>query len=304
MKDIIVVGGGCAGLTAAVYGARTGKEVLVIEGGVLGGQISYSPRVENYPSIAMMAGADFSEKLYEQALAQGAKLEFDQVTGISRKDKHYLVTTQTTTYETKAIILATGVNHRMLDIDGEKEMAGKGVSYCATCDGAFYRNLKVLIVGGGNTALLGVEYLSSICENVTLVHRRHGFRGEEALLKRIREKANVKIMTPYVVEKILGEDTVKGAVIKNKETAEEVTIDVDGIFVLAGQIPHNEIVKDLVKLDEEGYVEAGEDCRTSQPGIFVAGDNRKKEVRQLTTAAADGTVAALNAAAYIDENFN
>lgn len=303
MKDITIIGGGCAGLTAAVYGARAGKDVLVLEGGVLGGQISYSPRVENYPSIQSISGADFSEQLYEQALSLGVSVEFTEVTEVKMKDNHFVVVTGQGEFETRTVVIATGVKHRALDIDGEKAMAGHGVSYCATCDGAFFRNQKVAVVGGGNTALLGAEYLSSICDHVTLIHRRDAFRGEEALVKRLRGKDNVTLMTPYVVTKIEGEGALKGAIVKNVKDESETSLDVSGIFVLAGQIPNNDLFKDLVKLTEGGFIDAKEDCKTSRPGIFVAGDCREKTVRQLTTAASDGTVAALAASSYIDENF-
>lgn len=303
MKDITIVGGGCAGLTAAVYGARAGKDVTVLEGGVLGGQISYSPKVENYPSISSISGADFSEQLYNQAVALGVTVEFTEVKEVKEKDNYFVVTTGSGEIETKTVIIATGVKHRSLDIDGEKAMAGHGVSYCATCDGAFFRNQKVAVVGGGNTALLGAEYLSSICEEVTVIHRRDAFRGEDALVQRLKGKKNVTLMTPYVVSKIEGEGALKGATVKNVKDGTETFLDVNGIFVLAGQIPENQLFKDLVKLTEGGFIDAGEDCKTSKPGIFVAGDCREKTVRQLTTAAADGTVAALSAAQYIDENF-
>lgn len=301
MIDILVIGGGCAGLTASIYGARAGKSVLVVEQENVGGQISYSPRVENYPGISSISGAEFADNLYEQSVALGVEIDLIKVTGIDRVGGHFLVKSPTIEIEAKSIILATGVRHRKLALDREEELSGKGISYCTLCDGAFYKNEHVAVVGGGNTALQGAEFLSSLCEKVYLVHRRESFRGEEETLLRLKEKKNVELLTSSVVSRLGGVEEIDKLTVKSVESNEENELSVTGLFVLIGQVPNNKPFEGFVKMDEDGFIDAGEDCKTSQDGVFVAGDCRKKNVRQLTTAAADGTVAALEALRYLDE---
>jgi thioredoxin reductase (NADPH) len=301
MKDIIVVGAGCAGLTAAIYAARAGKSVLVLEGSNIGGQISYSPRIENYPGFSTISGAEFSDQLYDQAISFGAEIDLVKIAGIGEGEQGFWLDSDQGKYWGKAIILATGVSHRTLGLSDEQRLSGKGVSYCAICDGAFYTGERVVVVGGGNTALLGAESLAGYCKEVILVHRRESFRGEEALWQRVKDRGNIRVITSAVVKELHGKEELEGVVIRHVVEDREERLSVSGLFILAGQIPNNQSFSSLVSLDEEGYIITDPQCSTSKPGIFAAGDCRQKRVRQLTTAAADGTVAALEAVAYIQE---
>ena len=299
MYDIGIVGGGTAGLTAAIYGKRAGKKTIVFEGTAYGGQISSSARVENYPGIAVISGFEFSMNLSEQAKSLEAELVSAQVQEIRKEGENFLVTTSRGDYICKTVILATGMTHRHLGLEKEKHLTGSGVSYCATCDGAFFRGRDVAVIGGGNTALQDALFLSAYCSKVYLVHRRDEFRGEDRLVEQLRKKENVEFIMSAVVKDISGKFMVDGVILNNKKTGEDFTIPVSGIFVAVGQIPGNENFADIVELDENGFIRAGEDCVTSCPGIFAAGDCRTKEIRQLVTAAADGAAAALAACKYI-----
>ena len=301
MYDIGIIGGGTAGMTAAIYGQRAGKKTLIIEGGAFGGQITSSPNVENYPGIASVSGSEFSMNLLDQATKLGADTVTEQVTGIRDEGGQKVIVTKGQEYPCKSVILATGVTHRHLGAPGEERLTGAGVSYCATCDGMFFRGRDVAVVGGGSTALQDAEFLSNYCKKVFLIHRRDGFRGEDSIVKRLREKENVEFILSATVKEIVGEDMVEKLILNHKKTGEESELPVSGVFVAVGQIPKNEIFADTVKLDADGFILASEDCITSHPGIFAAGDCRTKEVRQLTTAAADGAVAALAACKYIAE---
>ena len=301
MYDIGIIGGGTAGMTAAVYGQRAGKKTLIIEGGAFGGQITSSPNVENYPGIASVSGSEFSMNLLDQATKLGADTVTEQVTGIRDEDGQKVIVTAGKEYPCKSIIVATGVAHRHLGAPGEERLTGAGVSYCATCDGMFFRGREVAVVGGGSTALQDAEFLSNYCKKVYLIHRRDEFRGEDSIVKRLREKENVEFILSATVKEIVGDDVVEKLILNHKKTGEESELPVSGVFVAVGQIPKNEMFADVVKLDAGGFILAAEDCVTSHPGIFAAGDCRTKEVRQLTTAAADGAVAALAACKYIAE---
>ena len=301
MYDIGIIGGGTAGMTAAVYGQRAGKKTLIIEGGAFGGQITSSPNVENYPGIASVSGSEFSMNLLDQATKLGADTVTEQVTGIRDEGSQKVIVTGSNEYPCKSVILATGVTHRHLGAPGEERLAGAGVSYCATCDGMFFRGRDVAVIGGGSTALQDAEFLSNYCKKVYLIHRRDEFRGEDNIVKRLREKENVEFILSATVKEIAGEDAVEKLILNHKKTGEESELPVAGVFVAVGQIPKNEVFADVVKLDAGGFNLASEDCLTSHPGIFAAGDCRTKEVRQLTTAAADGAVAALAACKYIVE---
>ena len=302
MYDIIIVGAGPAGLTAAIYARRAEKSVLVIEKSTFGGQITHSPRVENYPGFASASGNEIADKMFEQALGQGAQIELSEVTGIERADGGYKVATTDGAFEAKSVIIAAGSKHRMLGIAREEDFVGEGVSYCAVCDGAFYKGKTVAIIGGGNTALQEANLLADGCTKVYVVQNLAFMTGERNLLARLEARDNVEIIYSMVVDELLGESAINGVRIKNPETNESRTLEVDGIFVAIGQIPENEPFASVVKLNSYGYVEAGEDCKpdTDLPGIFVAGDCRTKSVRQVTTATADGAVAALSACRYID----
>lgn len=299
MYDIGIIGGGTAGMTAAIYGQRAGKKTIIIEGGVFGGQITSSPNVENYPGIASVSGSEFSMNLLDQAVKLGAETAMEQVTGIRDEGSVKVIETAGKEYPCRSVILATGVTHRHLGVPNEERLTGAGVSYCATCDGMFFRGRDVAVVGGGSTALQDAEFLSNYCRKVYLIHRRDEFRGEESIVKRLESKENVEFILSATVRDIIGDQAVERLIVNSKKTGKEFKLDVSGVFIAVGQIPKNEIFADVVKLDADGFILAAEDCITSRPGIFAAGDCRTKEVRQLTTAAADGAVAALAACRYI-----
>ena len=299
MYNIGIIGGGTAGLTAAIYGQRAGKQTVVFEGANYGGQIVFSPNVENYPGIASISGAQYSMNLVEQATNLGAETKREQVKEVKKVEDGYSVVTEEGEYLCQALVLATGVTHRHLGLENEEKLTGAGVSYCATCDGMFFRGKNVAVIGGGNTALQDAEFLSNYCSKVYLVHRREEFRGDAKNVSSLREKENVEFVLNALPEEILGEKMVQGLVVTDKISGAKKTLDVDGIFVAIGHLPKNEIFAELVDLDAGGFIKAGENCETSRDGIFAAGDCRTKEVRQLTTAAADGAVAALAAVKYI-----
>lgn len=309
MYDIIIVGGGTAGLSAAIYGVRAGRKVLILEAKSYGGQIINSPEVENYPGIRKISGMEFAKGLYEQATGLGAEFRQGQVVRVEEQENCRVVVASETgksgsdkeeqRYETKTVILATGARNRPLGLVREQELTGAGVSYCATCDGMFFRGRQVAVAGGGSTALEDAAFLSNYCEKVYLIHRRDQFRGEERLVENLRQKKNVEFVLNTVVTGLLGETVLEGVRIQDVVTKEEKELAVSGLFVAVGQMPDNKDFAGLVALDEKGYIQAAEDCRTDTPGIFAAGDCRTKDVRQLATAAADGAVAALAACEYI-----
>ena len=295
--DVVIAGAGTAGLSAAIYVQRAGKTALVLEGNAYGGQIINTLDVENYPGIKHISGFDFATGLYEQAQELGAKVEFEEVLGITADGEEKLVRTAGKTYRCCAVIIATGVTRRVLGLPNEKELVGKGVSYCATCDGAFYRKKDVAVNGGGNTALEDAEFLSRFCNKVYLIHRRDQFRAAEAEIRKIEGKENIELVLNSTITALSEGEDGKLASIEttDKLTGEKRTIPVSGLFVAIGQIPANQAFADIVELDSAGYIVAGEDTKTSAEGIFAAGDCRTKKVRQLATAGADGAVAALAA---------
>ena len=298
--DLIIIGSGPAGLAAAIYAQRAKLDTIIIEENfVSGGQVVTTYEVDNYPGLPGISGMDLGTTLRDHAEKMGAEFVRDKVLELKLDGEDKVVVAKKGEYHTKTVIVATGAKHRMLDVPGEKELAGMGVSYCATCDGAFFRGRDVAVIGGGSTALQDAEFLSNYCNKVYLVHRRDEFRGEDSIVKRLSTKENVEFVLSAVVKKILGENVVEGLILTNKKTGEDFRLDVAGVFIAVGQIPQNEIFADVVKLDGSGFILASEDCVTSAPGIFAAGDCRTKEVRQLTTAAADGAVAALAACKYI-----
>ncbi len=299
MADIIIVGAGPAGLSAAIYARRAGMNTVVYEAESYGGQIINTPEIENYPAIAKISGFDFADGLYKQAEALGAEIKFDKVTEIKPVEGGFEVATEYSgTENCKAVVLAVGAKNRHMGIAREEELTGKGVSYCATCDGAFYKGKTVAVTGGGNTAVEDAIYLCGMAEKVYLVHRRNEFRAEETLVNAAKAIENLEFVTPYVVKELKGEPKLSSVVLENREDGSEKELTVDGLFVAIGQEPATASFKDLVTLSG-GYIEAGEDCRTNVPGIFAAGDGRTKKVRQLTTACADGAVAALAAVDFI-----
>ncbi len=301
MYDIIIIGAGPAGLATAVYGQRAEKRTLLIDEKGYGGQIINTPEVENYPAIQKISGFDFANSLYQQAANLGAELTFEKAIAIETKADTKIVRTESGFHEGRAVIIATGAKNRPLGLEREAELTGRGVAYCATCDGAFYRGKTVAVIGGGNTALEDAEVLSGLAEKVYLIHRRDVFRGEESLVNRIRTKENVDLLLNRIPTALLGEEKITGLELEDRLTGEKEVLQLDGIFVAIGQMPDNEAFAEEIELDEKGYVKAGEDCLTKSDGIFVAGDCRTKKVRQLATAVADGAVAALAAVEYINK---
>jgi len=299
MYDIIIVGAGPAGLTAAIYARRASKSVLVLEALSYGGQIINTPDIENYPVAAHISGYEFATKVYEQASALGAEFVFEKAVEITDNGDTKTVKTTENEYECKAVIIATGSENRKLGIENEEDLVGRGISYCATCDGAFYRGKTVAVVGGGNTALEDALYLADLAETVYLIHRRDAFRGDESTVNALKQRDNVKFIYNSTVTKLNADKRLTSIEVTDKNTGDTQTIELNGLFVAVGRIPENQNFSKLVNLDESGYIKAGEDCVTNAPGIFAAGDNRVKNVRQLVTAAADGAVAATEAVRYI-----
>ncbi len=303
MYDIIVVGGGPAGMTAALYGQRNGKSVLVIEKSGFGGQITHSPKVENYPGTLSMSGNEFADKTLDQIMKQGADIEIDTVTGIEDLGDRKVVRTECGSFEGKTVVIATGVRHRMLGLEGENELVGEGISFCAVCDGDFYTGKSVCVAGGGNSALQEAILLAGKCREVTMLQDLPYFTGEPRLQEVLFSRDNVKKYAGVKITKLLtGGDGLRGVEIEDSGTGEKKEIPCDGLFVAIGLIPENEPFRDLADLNDYGYFDSGEDCVTRTPGVFVAGDCRSKRVRQLTTALADGSTAALAACRYINEN--
>ncbi len=302
MFDIIIVGGGPAGLTAALYARRQNKNVLVLEKNSFGGQTVFSPKIENYPGFSEMSGMEFSDKLVDQVLKQGADLRMETVLEIKNNEDIKKVITDCGEYEAAAVIIATGAKHRLLGLEGEEELIGCGISFCAVCDGAFYAGKDVAVIGGGNSALQEAILLSESCRSVHIIQNLPVLTGEDKLIKILQAKSNVDFTYNSVVTKLLGENELTGIIIRNTETGEDDRIILDGIFIAIGLIPDNEVAKGLIKVDSKGYIISDESSVTSCEGIFAAGDCRTKEVRQIATAIADGAIAALSACKYLENN--
>lgn len=300
--DLIIVGGGPAGLTAALYARRANKTVLVIEKETFGGQITFSPKVENIPGFAELSGNEFAEKLVDQVLGQGADMESALVTGIRQEpDGSKTVFTEEGEFLSDAVVIASGARHRLLGLPGEDRLIGNGISFCAVCDGAFYEGRDVAVIGGGNSALQEAILLSDLAHKVTVVQNLDFLTGEKKLQEILRSKDNVEILTGCVLDAYLGGDSLTGIRIRREKDGEKTELTVDGVFLAIGLVPQNEPFEDLISLDERGYADADESCATKTEGVFVAGDCRAKRIRQVTTAAADGAVAALAACDYLDE---
>ncbi len=290
MYDILIIGAGPAGLTAAIYGARANKKVLVLEALNYGGAIINTPNIENYPVEENISGFDFATKLYNQVINLGVEVKFEKVINI--KDNE--VETNKTKYNTKTIIIASGLNTRKLLLPNEEELIGKGISYCATCDGAFYKGKDVAVVGGGNTALEDVLYLSNICNKIYLIHRRNEFRADSITVSKVLEKQNVEVLYDSVITKINGENHLESIEVNNNKT-----LDIEGLFIAIGKNPTIDFID--IKLTTDGYIDSNESCHTNIDGIFVAGDIRNKDLRQLVTATSDGAIAATEAIKYINK---
>ncbi len=300
MYDIIVIGAGPAGLTAALYALRADKTVLVLEKGTFGGQITYSPQIENYPGFATMSGNEFADKLVDQVLSQGADIEMETVTEIRDNGATKTVVTEDGEHEAKAVIIATGVKHRQTGLAKENELVGEGISYCAVCDGAFFKGQTVAVLGGGNSALQEAVLLSEGCKKVYVIQNLDFFTGEARLVEKLKAKDNVEFIMGTVITELKGDTALNGLKLKKEADGSESELEVDGLFVAIGLIPNNKAFADIAGLDEWGYIDSDESCVTKTAGVFVAGDCRKKQIRQITTATADGSVAALAACRYID----
>lgn len=303
MKDIIIIGAGTAGLTSAIYGQRAGLSCTVFEKYAPGGQIVNSPSIENYPGMFGVSGYDYSMALFEQAQKLGAEVQFAEVQGVDFSGKTKKVVTSAGDFEAKAVIIANGAARRKIGCKGETEFEGRGVSYCATCDGNFFRGKTVAVVGGGESAFEETEYLSEICDKVYLIHRRDIFTAAKTAVDSVLKKKNVTVLKNSVIDEIKGENAVSSIILKNRANGSTAEIPLSAVFVAIGLVPDNKIYEGVLKLDESGYFDYGEDCLTDCEGVFVAGDSRKKVLRQLITAASDGATAANAAANYIRKNF-
>lgn len=300
MHDIIVIGAGPAGLTAALYALRADKTVLVLEKGTFGGQITYSPQIENYPGFAQMSGNEFADKLIDQVIGQGAEIEMEKAIEIRDNGATKTVVTEDGEHEAKAVIIATGVKHRQTGLPNENELVGEGVSYCAVCDGAFFKGQTVAVLGGGNSALQETVLLSEGCEKVYVIQNLDYFTGEARLVEKLKEKTNVEFIMGTVISALNGKGSLESLTLRKEADGSESELKVNGLFVAIGLIPSNSDFAEIAGLDEWGYIDSDEGCLTKTAGVFVAGDCRKKQIRQITTATADGSVAALAACRYID----
>lgn len=292
-KDLVIVGSGPAGLSAAVYAQRAKLDQVVIEKEMFsGGQIVTTDRVDNYLGLYGESGYDLAVKFREHADKLGVPFMEDEVSKITDKGEYKEVYLKSgKVIETKAIVIATGANHRKLKVKGEKELTGAGVSYCATCDGAFFKGKNVAVAGGGDVALEDALYLSNLCEKVYLIHRREELRASKEIQQKVMSKDNIEFMPFYEIKEINGENKVENILLYQNQTGENVNLDVSGVFIAIGMEPQSEFLNGVVELDKAGYIKAGEDCRTSVSGIYAAGDVRTKSLRQIITAVADGAYA-------------
>ncbi len=297
--DIAIVGGGPAGMTAALYAARAGKSVVLFEGEMLGGQILPTPKIENYPALPEVDGYTFADGLTKQITALGVAIVYAAVAKVEKAEGGFALQTSGEVYSSSAVILATGLKHRKLGLDGEDALIGRGISFCATCDGMFFRKKEVAVVGGGNTAVQDALVLAEYCSRVYLIHRRNRLRAEESLAKQMRMRENIEFIGETVIEEVEGEERLQSLTLRNVSTGAVEYLPVAALFEAIGQHPQNAAFADLVDLDGDGYFLTDNECRTSCPGIFAAGDACRKSVRQLTTAVSDGTVAALSAVEYL-----
>ncbi len=297
--DIIVIGGGPAGLTAAVYARRANKTVLVIEKAVFGGQITFSPKVENIPGFTALSGNEFAEKLVDQVLAQGAEVESAEVLSVTDGEIK-TVHTDGGDFEGRALVLATGARHRLIGLENEEHLIGSGISFCAVCDGAFYQGKRVGVVGGGNSALQEALLLADQAKEVTVIQNLDFLTGEKALCDQLAAKDNVRVILGTVVTAVRGKDDLTGVETEKTADGTRAELPLDGLFIAIGLVPQNEAFASLIALDPRGYAVADESCVTGTPGVFVAGDCRTKKIRQVATAASDGAVAALAACDYLD----
>ncbi len=300
MYDIIIIGSGPAGLTAAIYARRADKSVLVIEKETFGGEITHSPKVENYPGFIEMSGNELADKLIEQASALGAEIEMDTVKSAQKTELGFKIVGDYASYEGKSLIIAAGSKHRRLGLENEDALVGNGISYCAVCDGPFYKGKEIAVIGGGNSALQEAVMLSEYCTKVTIVQDMPYLTGEEKLIKILEAKDNVSVITGVTVSSLIGTEKLTALELCSKESGEKSELSVDGAFVAIGQVPENQPFAELCELDERGYIVADESTVTKTDGVFAAGDCRAKRIRQIVTATADGAVAAIAACKFAE----
>lgn len=300
MYDILIVGAGPAGLTAAIYARRAGKSVLVLEKDTFGGQVTFSPKLENYPGFEEISGNELAQRMLEQAMNLGAEIDLDTVLEVKDGDPKQVIG-ENGTYEAKAVIIAAGAKHRRLGLPKEEDFIGSGISFCAVCDGAFYKDQHVAVIGGGNTALVEIVLLAEVCKKVTVVQNLAFLTGESKMIEAVKAKDNIEVIYSTVVKEYLGEDSLTGLRLHNELTGKETDLFVDGAFLAIGTEPENKPFAAVSDIDERGYIRADEQCMTGTDGVFVAGDCRTKAYRQVATAIADGAAAALNACRYLDK---
>ena len=297
--DIIIVGAGPAGMTAALYALRSDKKVLIIEKETCGGQIALAPKVENYMTRNSISGIELADKMFEQIMDLGVEFELENVEKIEKVEDLFHITTDYNKYLAKSVILAMGVKQRKIGVLNEDKWIGSGISYCVACDGAFYKGKDIAVIGDGNSALQYALELSSYCPKVYVCTLFDKFFGDKVLVDRLLNKDNIEVIHNVSLKQIIGDDTFEGMVFEDTKTKEEVKVTSSGVFIDIGHIPSNDIVKNLVDIDKAGYIISNEDCTTKTPGLFVAGDCRTKIIRQVSTAVADGSVAALQAVKYL-----
>ena len=301
--DVAIIGGGPAGLTAGIYAARAGKSTAVIERGLIGGQITFTDSIDNFPAAPGMNGAEYAMKIQSQAESFGAEIIMDEITEVTAPETEggtFKIKGNSDEYEATAVVLATGLDNRKMGISGEDGLISRGISFCAVCDGAFFRNKEVAVYGGGNTAVEDAAFLANICSKVTIIHRRDRFRAAQAVVDELKALDNVEFVMTSNVVGVNGDKALESITVKNNETGETRDIDVSALFVAIGKIPNGKPFANLVATDEAGYFDIGETCEASTPGVFVAGDGRSKELKQLTTAVSDGSIAATKACHYVD----
>lgn len=301
--DVAIIGGGPAGLTAGIYAARAGKSTAVIERGLIGGQITFTDSIDNFPAAPGMNGAEYAMKIQSQAESFGAEIIMDEITEVTAPETEggtFKIKGNSDEYEATAVVLATGLDNRKMGISGEDGLISRGISFCAVCDGAFFRNKEVAVYGGGNTAVEDAAFLANICSKVTIIHRRDRFRAEQAVVDELKALDNVEFVMTSNVVGVNGDKALESITVKNNETGETRDIAVSALFVAIGKIPNSKPFANLVATDEAGYFDIGESCEAGTPGVFVAGDGRSKELKQLTTAVSDGSIAATKACHYVD----
>lgn len=297
MYDIIIIGAGPAGMTAALYAKQARKNVLVLEKEIYGGQILKADKVKNYPGFTEISGYDFANNLYNQLTNLEVEIKFEEVIEIANKEYYKEIKTKKGNYTTKSIIIASGAKNRKLNLNNEEKLIGKGVSYCTTCDGMFFKDKIVAVYGGGNSAIDGALYLSDICAKVYLIYRQKDFKTNGDNINKLKNTKNIECIFNTNITNLIGDNKLESIALKENE--KEYSLNVDGLFIEIGYVPVSEMCKNIIEIDSKGYIIANEDCKTNIDGIFVAGDIRIKDIRQLTTACSDGTTAALNACKYL-----